>query len=70
MLIAKEKLEDMKWLVELLEMYPRYIGHPKLGEIAAEIKFIRNKIATHDYAPLEARRQASIKRLGKDSVYY
>lgn len=70
MIIAKEKLEDMKWLEELLELYPKRIGHTKLGEIAREIKAIRHKIATYDYAPLEARRQASIKRLGKHSVYY
>lgn len=70
MFIAKEKLEDMKWLVELLELYPQKLGHPQLGELAAEIKAVRHKIATHDYAPLEARRQVSMRRLGKESVYY
>lgn len=70
MLMAKEKLEDMEWLAELLGMYQRNLHHPDLHELATEIKRVRHKIATHDYTPLEDRRQASIKRLGKDSAYY
>lgn len=70
MLAAKEKLEDMQWLEELLALYPIRLGHPLLHELADEIKRVRTKIATYDYAPLEARRQASIKRLGKESAYY
>lgn len=68
--MAKEKLEDMKWLEELLALYPHRLGHPLLHELAAEIKAVRTKITTYDYGPREARRQASIARLGKESVYY
>ncbi len=70
MLIEKEKLEGMKWLEELLAMYRRNLKHPDLKEIAQEIKKVRERIATHDYAPREARRQASVRRFGKDSIYF
>lgn len=65
--MAKEKLEDMQWLGELYGLLSR---HHDNAEIQAEIDKVKHKLATYDYAPREARRQASIARLGRESVYW
>jgi len=65
----KDLQEDIEWLEELLAMRHHYQNHPKVADIDAEIERVRQFMATHDYVPKEARRQASINRFGADSAY-
>lgn len=66
MIASKEKLEDMKWLEELLGMYARAVEkqHPLLHELEVEIAKTKEKIATHDYAEREQLRVLHFKEKG------
>lgn len=67
----KELQEDIEWLEELHVMLTRLKQQNRsTQEVEEEIQKTLTKIGTHDYAQLEARRRESIKRFGKESIYY
>lgn len=66
MLVAKEKLNDMKWRDEVLFMLLEAIkqgNQVRAKELGEESKRVLDHINTHDYAPRQRRRELHIKHV-------
>lgn len=61
MIYAKEKLEDLQWLDELLALYPKALKdkNPYLSELVAEIKTTRKRIQDNAYSVIHRQAVAS-----------